>query len=64
MLSNHMIILQYLLGRIWQKLKKKEFLKIYSSNERIELTNHRLYHQILHSPYLFALARQNVTCNW
>jgi hypothetical protein len=36
----------------------------YSSNERVELTNHRSYHQILHSPYLFALARQNVTCNW
>jgi hypothetical protein len=34
------------------------------SNERIELTNHRSYHQILHSPYLYALARQNVTCNW
>lgn len=35
-----------------------------SSNERIELTNHRSYHQILPNPYLFALARQNVTCNW
>lgn len=36
----------------------------YSSDERVELTNHRSYHQILRSPYLFALARQNVTCNW
>jgi hypothetical protein len=35
-----------------------------SSNERIELTNHRSYHQVLQSPYLYALDRQNVTCNW
>ncbi|CAF1691406.1 unnamed protein product, partial [Adineta ricciae] len=32
-------------------------------NERVELTNHRSYHQILSNPYLYALARQNVTCN-
>ncbi|CAF2891295.1 unnamed protein product [Rotaria sp. Silwood2] len=38
-------------------------ITILVSNERIELTNHRLYHQVLHSPYLYALAKQNVTCN-
>ncbi|CAF1233998.1 unnamed protein product [Rotaria sordida] len=38
-------------------------ITILISNERIELTNHRSYHQILNSPYLYALAKQNVTCN-
>ncbi|CAF0780543.1 unnamed protein product [Rotaria sp. Silwood1] len=38
-------------------------ITIFVSNERIELTNHRSYHQIVYSPYLYALAKQNVTCN-
>lgn len=40
-----------------------DIITILISNERIELTNHRSYHQILRSPYLFALNQQNVTCN-
>ncbi|CAF1339759.1 unnamed protein product [Adineta steineri] len=38
-------------------------ITILISNERVELTNHRSYHQILSNPYLYALAKQNVTCN-
>lgn len=33
------------------------------SDQRIEVNNHRGYHQIYKSPYLFNLNGQNVTCN-
>ncbi|CAF1219516.1 unnamed protein product, partial [Didymodactylos carnosus] len=38
-------------------------ITIFVSNERVELTNHRSYHEVFKSPYLYALAGQNVTCN-
>jgi hypothetical protein len=38
-------------------------LTIFVSDERIEITNNRGYHEIFKNPYLFNLNGQNVTCN-
>ncbi|CAF0707652.1 unnamed protein product [Brachionus calyciflorus] len=38
-------------------------LTFFISDQRIEVTNHRDFHEILKSPYLYNLNGQNVTCN-
>ena len=62
---SRLIILRFWSGSIDNgRSRRGKFSFLASSNERIELTNHRSYHQVLQSPYLYALDRQNVTCNW
>lgn len=36
---------------------------MFISDQRIEITNHKGYHEILKNPYLYNLNGQNVTCN-
>ena len=36
---------------------------MFISDQRVEMTNNRGYHEILKNPYLFNLNGQNVTCN-
>ncbi|CAF3547058.1 unnamed protein product [Rotaria socialis] len=52
-----------LLNIDYNVIEPHDRITILVSNERIELTNHRTYHRILRSPYLYSLSKQNVTCN-
>ncbi|CAF4058239.1 unnamed protein product, partial [Rotaria magnacalcarata] len=52
-----------LLNIDYNVIEPHDKITILVSNERIELTNHRSYHRILRSPYLYSLSKQNVTCN-
>jgi hypothetical protein len=36
---------------------------MFVSDQRLEITNNRGYHEIFKTPYLFNLNNQNVTCN-
>lgn len=43
--------------------KPNDHVTIFVSDQRIEITNNRDYHEVLQNEYLYNLNHQNVTCN-